>query len=161
MKKLNKARENGKGVVLYASVGSAGGSLLGLATSVLPMAAKALGLAGLSFGAEKALGKIFGKGMIPPKAVELGKLVDMLTPAQKRMIKNILVGQGFVGAGQKGGFLGILASLGIPLAISLVKKVLGSGATAGSRASVASGMSLQPRAGRGMRLEPPPPIVGN
>ena len=36
----------------------------------LPVAAKALGLAGLSFGAEKALKKIFGSG-IPPGAVEL------------------------------------------------------------------------------------------
>ena len=165
MNKLLKARENGKGVSLLVKLGSTasiagqeGGNLLGLAARFAPMAAKALGLAGLSFGAEKALGKIFGKGMIPPKAIELGKLVDMLTPAQKKMIKNILVGQGYVGAGagQKGGFLGILASLGIPLAISLVKKVLG------------SGMSLQPprgrgasRSGAGMRLEPPPPIVGS
>ena len=44
------------------------------------------------------------------------------------MIRNFLKQQGIVsGAGQRGGFLGLLASLGIPLAISLVKKVLGKG----------------------------------
>ena len=40
-------------------------------------------MAGLSFGAEKALKKIFGSG-IPPEAVELGQLVDKLSPAQKK-----------------------------------------------------------------------------
>ena len=147
LNKLNKARESGKGVVVQAKGATAGGSLMGLAAAALPMAAKALGLAGLSFGAEKALKKIFGSG-IPPQAIELGKLVELLSPAQKKMIKNILVGQGFVGAGQKGGFLGVLASLGIPLAISLVKKILGKGVT------------LQPSRGKGMQLQPHPPIVG-
>ena len=150
--KLNKARKNGTGVTLYAQAVS-GGSLLSaaipLARAALPMAAKSLGLAGLSFGAEKALGKIFGKGMIPAKAIELGKLVDILSPAQKKMIRGFLKQQGIVGTGMQGGFLGMLAaSLGIPLAISLVKKVLG------------KGISLQPRSGKGMRLQPPPPIVG-
>ena len=39
------------------------------------------------------------------------------------------VGQGVVrgGAAQYGGFLGLLASIGVPLAIGLVKKVLGKG----------------------------------
>ena len=119
-----------------------------LAKAALPTAAKALGLARLSFGAEKALKKIFGSG-IPPGAVELWHLVEKRSPAQKRGIKNALVGQGIVRSGnQRGGFLGLLASLGIPLAISLVKKVLG------------KGMRLEP-IGRGMRLQPPPPIVGS
>ena len=156
--KLNKARKNGTGVTLYAQAASttpavAGGSLFSaimpLARAALPIAAKSLGLAGLSFGAEKALGKIFGKGMIPPKAIELGKLVDMLSPDQKKLIRGVLRQNGIIaGRGMHGGFLGLLASLGIPLAISLVKKVLG------------KGISLEPRAGKGMRLEPPPPIVG-
>ena len=65
------------------------------------------------------------------------------------MIRNVLKGQGIVaGAGQRGGFLGLLASLGIPLAISLVKKVLG------------KGFALKPR-GTGMLLQPPPPVWGN
>ena len=107
-----------------------GGSFFSLIPTMvraaLPMAAKALGLAGLSFGAEKALKKIFGSVGIPPGAVELYDLVGKLSPAQKRGVKNALVGQG-IGSGQKGGFLGLLASLGIPLAISLMKKVMGKG----------------------------------
>ena len=147
--KWNKARENGKGVVIQT-----GGSLLGLAAAAAPMAAKALGLAGLSFGAEKLLKKIFGSGAngslhsLPPGAVQLAKLVEMLTPAQKKLIRNVLKGQGIVsGGGQRGGFLGLLASLGIPLAISLVKKVLGKGVT------------IKPR-GKGMQIQPPPPVWG-
>ena len=145
--KWNKAREKGTGVVIASQ---RGGSLLGLAAAAAPMAAKALGLAGLSFGAEKLLGKIFGSGGFPPEAVQLAQMVEQLTAEQKKMIRNFLKKQGIVsGAGQRGGFLGLLASLGIPLAISLVKKVLG------------KGISLQPRAkiaprGKGMFLEPPP-----
>ena len=148
--KWTKARENGKGVVIQT-----GGSLLGLAAAAAPMAAKALGLAGLSFGAEKLLGKIFGSG-IPPEAVQLAKLVEMLSPAQKKLIRNVLKGQGIVsGSGQRGGFLGLLASLGIPLAISLVKKVLGKGA----------GVTIKPRGkgaqrAMGMHIQPPPPVWG-
>ena len=138
-----------------------GGSLFSLiptlAKAALPTAAKALGLAGLSFGVEKALKKIFGSDGIPPEAVELAKLVEKLSPAQKKSIKNVLVGQGFVGSGQRGGFLGLLASLGIPLAISLVKKVMGKGMRIQPSGR---GMRLQPR-GKGMRLQPPPPFVGS
>ena len=132
-----------------------GGCFAGLATAALPMVAKALGLAGLSFGAEKALKKIFGSGGIPPEAVELGKLVDKLSPTQKKGIKQALANQGIVmGSGQVGGFLGLLASLGIPLAISLVKKVLGKGMRLQPSEK---GMRLQP-SGKGMRLQPPPTV---
>ena len=77
--KWNKAKEKGTGVVIQT-----GGSLLGLAAAAAPMAAKALGLAGLSFGAEKLLRKIFGSGTIPPDAMQLAKLVEMLSPEQKK-----------------------------------------------------------------------------
>ena len=79
--KWTKAREKGTGVVIQT-----GGSLLGLAAAAAPMAAKALGLAGLSFGAEKLLGKIFGSGF-PPEAVQLVKLAELLTPEQKKTDK--------------------------------------------------------------------------
>lgn len=161
--KLNKAKEKGTGVVVYAQAASfaTGGSLFGaiapLARAALPMAAKALGLAGLSFGAEKLLGKIFGSGAIPPEAIHLAQMVEVLTPTQKKMIKNFLRSQGIVqGSGQRGGFLGLLASLGIPLAISLVKKVLGRGAV-----PMGKGVVLKPRGGKGMVLQPPPPVWGN
>ena len=44
--------------------------------SLLSTAAKALGLAGLSFGAEKALKKIFGSGF-PPEAAVPYNLVNL------------------------------------------------------------------------------------
>ena len=48
-----------------------------------------------------------------------------MTPAQKKEVERYLVGQGVVrgGALQYGGFLGMLASIGVPLAIDLVKKI--------------------------------------
>ena len=141
--KLNKAKENEKGIVLKLSQKQTGGSIFILARAALPLVGKALGLAGLSFGAEKALKKIFGSG-IPQNAIELAKLTDKLSPDQKRGMSNALKQQGVSGSGQRGGFLGLLASFGIPLTISLVKKVLG------------KGIRIQPTGGRGMRLEPPP-----
>ena len=65
LNKLNKAKSKRTGIVLKFSqnqIRKTGGSLFSLiptmAKAALPMAAKALGLAGLSFGAEKALKKI-------------------------------------------------------------------------------------------------------
>ena len=79
-----------------------GGSLFSLAVpavkALLPTAAKAPGLAGLSFGAEKALKKIFGSGF-PPEAVELYRMVKKLSPVQKRAIRDVLRQQGQVGRG--------------------------------------------------------------
>ena len=133
-----------------------GGSLFSLAAAALPVAAKALGLAGLSFGAEKALKKIFGSG-IPPGAVELAQLVKKRSPAQKKGIKDALVKQGIVvGSGQVGGFLEMLASLGISLAIELVRKVIGIGV----HIRPPKGHGLHVTRAAGMRLQPPP-IVGS
>ena len=122
LNKINKAKSKRKGIVLKISqnrIKKTGGSLFSLiptlAKAALPTAAKALGLAGLSFGAQKALKKICGSGGIPPEAIELGKLVDKLSPTQKKGIKQALANH--VGSGQVGGFLRLLASLGIPLAI--------------------------------------------
>ena len=114
--------------------------------ALLPTAAKALGMAGLSFGAEKALKKIFRSGF-PPEAAVLYNLVQKLSPIQNKGIRDVLVKQAKVRTGQKGGFLGMLACLGIPLATELVKKVLG------------KGLHLE-RRGAGMRLEPPQPFFG-
>ena len=87
-----------------------GGSLFALAVpavkALLPTAAKALGMAGLSFGAKKALKKIFGSGF-PPEAVELYGLVQKHSPVQKKAIREVLRQQGQVGSGQTGGFLGM------------------------------------------------------
>ena len=159
LNKINKAKSKRKGIVLKISqnqIKKTGGSLLGLAAAALPMAAKALGLAGLSFGAEKALKKIFGSG-IPPGAVELYHMIKELSPAQKKGIKDELVKQGLVGgSGQVGGFLGMRASLGIPLAIELVRKVIGKGVYIQPK-----GKGLYVKRAAGMQINPPPPVVGS
>ena len=161
--KIKKAKSKGTGIELRISKTQikkvTGGSLFSLiptaAKAILPSAAKALGLAGLSFGAESALKKIFGSGF-PPEAVYLYNLVQQLSPLQNKAIKDVLVKQGHVvGSGQRGGFLGMLASLGIPLAIELVKKVIGKGVHLQLKGKE---LHLEKRAA-GMRLEPSPPVV--
>ena len=83
-----------------------------------------------------------------------------MTPTQKKAAEQYLVGQGFVqgGSAQYGGFLGMLASLGVPLALDLVRKIIG------------KGMQTQPpppppppppqrrtpSKGKGMQIQPPP-----
>ena len=102
--------------------GSLFSAMLGLARPLIKPALGALASAGLSFGAEKVLKKIFGKGF-GPKEIELYKLVQRMTPTQKKAAEQYLVGKGLVkGGSQYGGFLGMLASIGVPLALDLVKK---------------------------------------
>ena len=110
---------------------------LGLARPLIKPALGALASAGLSFGAEKVLIK---------KEIELYKLAQRMTPAQTKEVERYLVGQGVVrgDAAQYGGFLGMLASIGVPLAIDLVKKILGKGL-----------LTQPPRPRRSPR--PPPP----
>jgi len=97
--------------------GSIFSSLFSLARPLIKPAVKALASAGLSFGAEKALKKIFGNGY-GPKEIQLYKLVQRMTPDQKKAVEKHLVGRRMVsGSGQYGGFLGMLASIGVPIAI--------------------------------------------
>ena len=133
-----KTAAAGKGVELKLSqtqiqnTAQRGGNLfsavLGLARPLIKPALGALASAGLSFSAQKVLKKIFGKGF-GPKEIELYKLVQQMTPTQKQAAEQYLVEKGFAigGAAQYGGFLGMLASIGVPLAISLVQKILGKG----------------------------------
>ena len=103
-------------------------AMLGLAGPLIKPALGVLANAGLSFGAEKVLKKIFGRGFGPQES-ELYKLVQRMSPEQKKVVERYLVGQSFVSGGvaQYGGFLGLLASIRVPLAIGLVKKILGKG----------------------------------
>ena len=165
---LKKRSAAGKGMVIKFSqtqlqnTAQHGGSLfsamLGLAKPLIKPALGALASAGLSFGAEKVLKKIFGNGF-GPREIELYKLVQQMTPAQKKATKQYLVGKGLVkgGGAQYSGFLGMLASIGVPLAIDLVRKIIG------------KGMQTQPPPppprtrrspgipkGRGMQIQPPP-----
>ena len=160
--RLKKTSAAGKGMEIKLSqtqiknTAQRGGSLfsamLGLARPLIKPALGALASAGLSFGAEKVLKKvlIFGKGF-GPKEIELYKLVQRMTPTQKKEAKQYLVGQGLVkgGGAQYGGFLGMLASIGVPLALDLVRKIIG------------KGMQTQPPRSRQRRAPPlPPPLKG-
>ena len=168
--RLKKTAAAGKGVELKLSqtqiqnTAQRGGSLfsamLGLARPLIKPALGALASAGLSFGAEKVLKKIFGKGF-RPKEIELYKLVQQMTPTQKKAAEQYLVGQGFVkgGSAQYGGFLGMLASIGIPLAIDLVKKIIGKGLqtqSPHSRPQRAPPLPPPAKKGGGMQIRPPP-----
>ena len=102
--RLKKTAAAGKGVELKLSqtriqnTAQRGGNLfsavLGLARPLIKLALGALASAGLSFGAEKVLKKIFGKGF-GPKEIELYKLVQQMTPTQKQAAEQCLVGKGF------------------------------------------------------------------
>ena len=130
--------------------GSLFSAMLGLARPLIKPALGALASKGLSFGAEKVLKKIFGNGF-GPKDIELYKLVQKMTPTQKKAAEQYLGGKGLVkgGGAQYGGFLGMLASIGVPLALDLVRKIIG------------KGMQTQPPRSRQRRTPPlPPPPKG-
>ena len=80
-----------------------------------------------------------------------------MTPSQKNEVERYLVGQGVVrgSAAQYGGFLGMLASIGVPLAIDLVKKILGKGLQTQPPGPRCSPPPPPPK-GRGMQMRPPP-----
>ena len=115
--RLKKTSAAGKGMEIKLSqtqiknTAQRGGNLfffcmLGLARPLIKPALGALASAGLSFGTEKLLKKIFGNGF-GTKEIELYKLVQKMTPTQKKEAEKYLVGQGFVQGGsvQYGGFL--------------------------------------------------------
>ena len=170
--RLQKLAAAGKGAELQLSqtqiqsTGQRGcnlfSTMLGLALPLIKPALGALASAGLSLGAEKVLKKIFGRGF-GPQEIELYKLVQRMSPGQKKAVERYLVGQGFMtgGAAQYGGFLGMLASTGVPLAISLVKKIFGKGLhTQPPRSRPRRTLPPQPR-GKEMQIHPPPPHLSS
>ena len=116
-------------------------SLASLEARVLPYAVKGLSKAvpALATGAVSALGslgidKIFGKGIDIPKQFfpMLPDIVNELTKSQIDQINKVTQTGGRLDLKPtrkqvEGGFLGTLASIGIPMAISLVTKMLGGG----------------------------------
>ena len=75
-------------------------SLLGLARPLIKPAVKALATAGLSFGAEKALKKIFGNGY-GANEIKLYKLIQAMSPSQKKADQDYLVGKVWFVAGER------------------------------------------------------------
>ena len=205
IKRIKKAVDLDTGVELRISktqirkVTRQGGSLFSavvpLARTLAPTLAKTLGLSALaglaSEGASQVAKKISGKGamtggfLIPQDKIQ--KLIDnkyLLTNKQKQEILAALQSGGQVvvkpSAKQSGGMLGtILASIGIPLALDMVKNLFGKGAAAAAGAprlgrpkgkGAAAGAGA-PRVGRpkgkgAPRLgappfQRPPPFFGN
>ena len=103
--RVKKTAAAGKGLELNLSqtqiqstaqrAGNMFSAMLGLARPLIKPALGALASAGLSFGAEKVLKKRFGKSF-GLKKIELYKLVQRMTPDQKKEVEQYLVGQGVV-----------------------------------------------------------------
>ena len=151
LKRIQKSLNNGTGADIKISktqirkVAKQGGSLFSLLASlgarVLPYAVKGLTKAApaLATGAISALGslgidKIFGKGMHIPKKFfpMLPSIVNEFTQSQIDQINKVMQtgGRLVIKPTRKqldGGFLGALASIGIPIAIELVSKMFGKG----------------------------------
>ena len=141
-------------------------SLASLGAKVLPYAIKGISKAvpALATGAATALGeiglnKIFGKGItIPPQ------FFPMLPPLVREFTKSQInqINKAYQTGGQlvikptrkqiEGGFLGTLASIGIPMAISLVSKMFGGGLQVDRRGSSNISNVYVPH--------PPPPTHG-
>ena len=151
LKRIQKSLNNGTGADIKISkthirkVSKQGGnlfsSLASLGARVLPYAVKGLSKAApaLATGAISALGSlgidmIFGKGMHIPKKFfpMLPSIVNEFTQAQIDQINKAMQtgGRLVIKPTRKqldGGFLGALASIGVPIAIELVSKIYGKG----------------------------------
>ena len=151
LKRIQKSLNNGTGADIKISktqirkVAKQGGSLFStlasLGARVLPYAVKGLTKAApaLATGAISALGslgidKIFGKGMHIPKKFfpMLPGIANVFTQSQIDQINRVMQtgGRLVIKPTRKqldGGFLGALASIGIPIAIELVSKMFGKG----------------------------------
>ena len=156
-------------------------SLASLGARVLPYAIKGISKAvpALATGAATALGelginKIFGKGItIPPQFFPmLAPIVREFTKSQINQInKAYQSGSGVVIKPTRkqieGGFLGTLASIGIPMAISLVSKMFGGGLQVDRRGSSNTANVYVPHPpppsthGEGYPYHFPPPFLGS
>ena len=151
-------------------------SLLSLGSKLLPYAVKGVSKVApaIATGAATALGdigikKLFGKGTTIPKIFfpYLPPIVGEFTKAQIDQINKVFKtgGRLVIKPTQKqieGGFLGTLASIGIPMAISLVSKMFGSGLQVdrGSSSNTRNVYVPQPTQGEGNPYFPPP-FFGN
>ena len=157
--KIKKSLRNGTGSDIKISKtqirrsvkhgGNLFSSLASIGAKVLPYAIKGISKAvpALATGAATALGeiglnKIFGKGITIPKKFfpMLPAIRGELTKSQIDLINKIYKsGDRMVIKPTRkqieGGFLGTLASIGIPMAISLVSKMFGSGLQVDRRGS--------------------------
>ena len=123
---------------LFSSLASIGAKVLPYAIKGISKVAPALATGAATALGEIGLNKIFGKGITIPK-----KFFPMLPAIREELTKSQidLINKMFKSGGRvvikptrkqvEGGFLGTLASIEIPMAISLVSKMFGGGLPAG------------------------------
>ena len=183
--KIQKSLANGKGsdinfskTQISRSVKRGGNlftSLISLGSKLLPYAIKGVSKVApaIATGAATALGdiglkKLFGKGITIPK-----KFFPMLPPFAGEFTKAQIdqINKVFKTGGRlvikptqrqiEGGFLGTLASIGIPMAISLVSKMFGSGLQVDrGSSSNTRGVYVPPQSTQGEGNFFPPPFNG-
>ena len=153
---------------LFSSLASLGARVLPYAIKGVSKVAPALATGAASALGEIGLNKIFGKGIpIPPRFIPmLPAIRGELTKSQIDLINKMYQSGGRVVIKPthkqiEGGFLGTLASIGIPMAISLVSKMFGSGLQvdrhgSSNTANVYVPPQPQPAHGKGYPYYPPP-----
>ena len=127
---------------LFSSLASIGAKVLPYAIKGISKVAPALATGAATALGEIGLNKIFGKGITIPQ-----KFFPLLPPLAREFTKSQInqINKAYKSGGRlvikptrrqiEGGFLGTLASIGIPIAISLVSKMLGSGLQVDRRGS--------------------------
>ena len=123
-----------RGGNLFTSLISLGSKLLPLAVKGVSKVTPALTTGALNAVGDKIMKKIMGEGItIPRKFIQfLPPFSNMFTKAQKEQINKVFKTGGRLvikptRRQMEGGLLGSLASIGIPMAISLLPKLFGSG----------------------------------
>ena len=123
-----------QGGSLFSTLASLGARVLPYAVKGLTKAAPALATGAISALGSLGIDKIFGKGMHIPKKFypKMYYIVDELTPTQINQLDRVINTEERLMLKPtrkqiEGGFLGTLASIGIPIAIELVSKMFGKG----------------------------------
>ena len=158
---------------LFTSLASLGAKLLPYAIKGVSKVAPALATGAASALGDIGIKKLFGKGISIPK-----RFFPMLPPFAREFTKAQIdqINKVYKTGGRlvikptrkqiEGGFLGTLASIGIPMAISLVSKMFGSGLQVdrGSSSNMRNVYVPPPQSthGEGYPLVPhrPPPFIG-
>ena len=154
---------------LFSSLASIGAKVLPYAIKGISKVAPALATGAATALGEIGLNKIFGKGITIPK-----KFFPMLPAIRGELTKSQidLINKMFQSGGRvvikptrkqiEGGFLGTLASIGIPMAISLVSKMFGGGLQVDRRGSSnTANVYVPPTDGGGYPYHFPPPFIGS
>ena len=149
---------------LFSSLARIGAKLLPYAIKGVSKVAPAIATGAATALGDLGIKKLFGKGITIPKRFFpfLPPYANMFTKAQIDQINKVFQTGGRLvikptRAQIEGGFLGTLASIGIPMAISLVSKMLGSGLQVdrGSSSNTRN-VYVPPTHGEGNEYFPPP-----